>query len=395
MSLIANYGPESSPIWIIVDEPYGKEATYKDVNGVKVIDDESTGDAKQGTLFSGGTGYVFRKLWKLAGLDSSIIHIRSLCPCIGASYADITVQNSQLLLEIDKYHPTFIIPMSDQLLNYLCPETTQHKEKNSSLRKWAGSLLQSKYISYPHYVIGNYPPDWVIKQWDYNEIQAFIDFGHVKEEFDYWKQYGTINKLPIRHILTEPSFGDIISYLNDCLSLPIISHDIETIRPKKGTFYSGDAPELNNGKKHPGFLYSIAIAKSKSDAISFCLWDYKPEQIVKIVRLLDELFTKVPQIGQNYFLFDSHYMEAHGFNLRLSDCKDTLIRHHILWPGLRHSLQFQTKQYTRQPFYKDEGRNFNIKQKKKFLNYGGLDACVTYEVFEEQEKEFDERPHLK
>jgi len=376
MSLINNFGSENSPIWIIVDAPYEK-------------------DADDGVIFSSGYGYNFKKIWKMGGLDINNVHIRSLQPCLGSPSPDITVQNSKLIADIDQHHPTFILPMSDQLINYLCPETTQQKEKNSSLRKWAGSLLQSKFIQYLHYVIGNYPPDWVTRQWDYSEIQAFIDFGHVREEYEYWKNYGTINPLPKRTILTEPSYSDIIAYLNDCLSLPVVAHDIETIRPKRGTFYSGESLELNNGKKHPGFLYSIAIAKSPKDAISFCLWDYPVDQIIRIVRLLDVLFSKVPQIGQNYFLFDSHYMEATGFHLRLADCRDTLIRHHILWPGLRHSLQFQTKQYTRQPFYKDEGKNFNTKRKKQFLNYGGLDACVTYEIFEEQEKEFTERPWLR
>jgi len=373
MSLIQNFGNENSPIWVLLDAPYNN-------------------DTQDGVILSGGYGWNFKKIWKLAGLSLyNDTYIRSLRPCIGATYQTDNIL-SNLLSDLDKFRPKLIIPLSDEILNYLVPETTQAKEKNSSLMKWAGSLLTSKYLSYPHYVIGSHPPDWVTSNWDYNEIQAFIDFGHVREEFEYWKKNGTINPLPKRNFLIKPSFPDLIYYLNLCLSQKIISVDIETIRPRgksggaNNTFYWG---------KSPGYPYTIAIARSSMDATSFSLWDYDEDQCVKIWRLLDEILTKVPQIGQNYFLFDSHYLEALGFSLCLQRCMDTLIRHHILWPSLKHALHFQTRQYTREPYYKDEGKNFNIKQKEKFMIYNAKDAAVTYEIYERQEEEFDERPHLR
>jgi hypothetical protein len=366
MSLIANFGPETSPIWIILDEPYPH-------------------DSNDSVILSGGYGYNFKKIWKLGGLGLGDIHIRSLKPCLGASYVDDVVL-SKLLYDIDIYKPTFIVPLSDLVLNYLVPHTIQAKENNSSLGKWAGSLLQSKYISYPHYVIGSQPPDWVTRNWDYNEIQAFIDFGHVREEFEYWRKYGAINPLLQRNLLVMPEYSDLVSYLNDCLHISYVSVDIETIRPKKDSSY---------WRINPGYPYTIALAKNPRDAMSFSFWDYTEDQCLKIWRLLDEILTKIPQIGQNYFLFDSHYLEAIGFRLCLQECRDTLIRHHILWPSLKHALHFQTRQYTREPYYKDEGKNFNIKQKEKFMIYNAKDAAVTYEIHNEQEREFSEKPHLK
>lgn len=390
MSLINNLGPETSPIWIILDEPYGKAAVYKDENGIQVQTNPATGDAENGTILSGGYGYNFKKVWKLSGLSLNDVHIRSLRPCLGASYIkENTLSN--LLMDIEKNHPTIIVPLSDEVLNYLVPETTQAKEMNSSMRKWAGSLLKSKYINYPHYIIGSLPPDWVTANWDYHEIQAFIDFGHVREEFQYWKQYGTLNPLPRRNLLTEPSYADLIAYLHDCLGLAFVSVDIETIRPK------GQSNGKNNTTYYGincGYPYTIALAKSPYDAMSFSFWDYENYQCVQIWRMLNEILKKVPQIGQNYFLFDSHYLEALGFRIRLLECRDTLIRHHILWPSLKHALHFQTRQYTREPYYKDEGKNFNVKRKKQFMLYNAKDAAVTYEIYLEQEKEFQERPQL-
>lgn len=372
MSLINNFGPENSPIWILLDEPYKS-------------------DAGDNIILSGGLGYVFKKIWRHAGIPLGDVHIRSLRPCLGASYVKENIL-SNLLADLDRCRPAVIVPLSDEIINYLVPETTQAKEKNSSLMKWAGSLLQSKYLSYPHYVIGSFPPDWVQRNWAYNEIQATIDFGHVREEFEYFKKNGTINPLPRRNLYTEPTYTDLIGYLNDCLGLAFVSVDIETLRPKgqKGkknnTFYFG---------KNCGYPYTIALAKNPNDAMSFSLWDYEEDQCLKIWRLLDKLLNKVPQIGQNYFLFDAHYLKALGFRCdALINSKDTLIEHHILWPSLKHSLQFQTKQYTRETFYKDEGRNFNIKQKKKFMIYNAKDAAVTYEIWECHQEEFAERKYL-
>lgn len=373
MSLIANFGQENNPIWILMDAPYEK-------------------DEQDGVILSGGYGYNFKKIWKLGNLSLNDIFIRSNRPCIGASYPDSKVVLSNMLRDIDTNKPTIIVPLSDEILNFLVPATTQAKEKNSSLMKWAGSLLQSPYISYPHYVIGSHAPDWVTRNWDYNEIQAFIDFGHVREEFEYWRKYGTINPLTQRQLIVQPNFSDLISYLNSCLvefatgKIRYVSVDIETLRPKQNTFYYG----IN-----PGYPYTIAIAKNPWSGISFSLWDYTEDQCIVIWRLLDDILTKIPQIGQNYFLFDAHYLAALGFTICLRNCRDTLIRHHILWPSLKHALHFQTRQYTREPYYKDEGKNFNLRRKKEFMIYNAKDACVTYEVHDEQEKEFDERPQLK
>jgi hypothetical protein len=367
MSVIKDFGYTTNPIWVLLDAPYDN-------------------DALDGVVLSGGYGYNFKKIWKLGGLDiNRDTYIRSLRPCLGATYDTANI-HSQLLAELDRYRPTFIVPLSDGILNYLVPETTQAKKKNSSLMKWAGSLLKSKYLSYPHYIIGSHPPDWVTRNWTYNEIQAFIDFGHVKEEFDFWKRNDFVQPPTRRNLLVKPKYADLICYLYECLRLQLVSVDIETIRPGINNSYYG----INCG-----YPYIIALAKSATEAMSFSLWDYDENQCCQIWRLLNEILTKVPQIGQNYYLFDSHYLEALGFSLCLKRCVDTLIRHHVLWPSLKHALHFQTRQYTREPYYKDEGKNFNVRFKDKFMIYNAKDAAVTYEIYERQEEEFNERPWLR
>lgn len=375
MSIIQNLNDPLCPIWIITGEPYDN-------------------DAPNNVIFSGGYGWNFKKVWKLSGLPNieGNIHIRSLRPCLGATYDGPTVL-FKLHQEIERYKPTLIILLTDELLNYFVPNTTQIKEKNSSIRKWAGSLLKCDSLQYPHYIFACQPPDYITRNWDEHEIVGYIDLGHVKEEYDYWMDNKILNPLPRRTLITMPSYPDLLSLLHDTLTKKIIADDIETIRPRKGNTLSNST--FYAQQKHPGYPYCNAIAWDKSFAFSYSYWDYTPEQCVKIWRLTARILSEVPQIGQNYFTFDSHYHERMGFRVCLRRCFDTLIRHHILWPGLPHSLQFQTKQYTREPFYKDEGKNFRLAEKAKYMTYNCKDACVTFEIYEAQEKEFEERPHLK
>ena len=391
MSLIQHYGDPKSPIWFIVDKPY-------------------PADAEKGTLFSGGYGYNFFKVLRLSGLPADKIHIHSVRPCLGTEYHSPEDRLYLLEQELGNYRPPLVVPLEDWIINYLCPITKQKKDKKkgkyASLWKWAGSLLTSPLIHYEHYVIGSFAPDFITQNWDLHEIQAFIDFGHVKEEYEFYVRNNYLQSLPHRNLIVEPSYATVMDYLSYLLDSYAnsksgngfgsfkVSTDIETIRPKKNSIY--------HNLHHPGFPYTLSFAPSSKEAISFSFWDYgdpdkggSSDKQVKLIRKLEEIFSKIPQIGQNYFSFDSHYMESFGFNMCLQQCSDTLLRHHILWPTLEHKLQFQTRQYTREPYYKDEGKQWSKERKDQLMKYNAKDAAVTYEIWERQEEEFNERPHLR
>jgi len=372
MSIIANHGNPASPIWVIMETPYST-------------------DVDKGYILSGGLGYVFRKTWALSGLPDPYIYCMK--PCIGATYDD-AVKFSELVVKLCASGTPFILPTSVNLFSLLCSSQVTKSQGKALFKKYAGNLLISSSLNYPHYIIPQYPPDFIGANYDYHEIQAFIDLGHVREEYEYWRDHGaTLQPLPSRQLITEPSYDDLLSFLYrirfeyDRGNLPYVSADIETIRPKKKT------PLYNIG--HPGIPYTISLAMSPFYAISFSLWDYSPAQLVVIWRELDWILTNVPTIGQNWSVFDAHFLEAMGFTVNLRTFQDCLIRHHILWPGLPHTLQFQTKQYTREPFYKDEGKQWTPKQKQQLMRYNALDTTVTYEVYLAQEAELTAKPYLK
>jgi hypothetical protein len=147
-------------------------------------------------------------------------------------------------------------------------------------------------------------------------------------------------------------------------------------------------------KPRPGYPLLLGLADSPSFGISFKLFRDSQSETVKLWRELYELFQNVITIGQNFLNYDVFYENALGFNIPLDKIQDTLIRHHILWPELPHKLQFLTRQYTREPYYKDEGQHYGLKAMDRYRRYNTLDACVTYEVWNGQEEEFKLRSHL-
>jgi len=364
-------GNPKSPIWIIVDSPYDK-------------------DTDKGYIWTGGFGYVWDELWKLSGITVEP-YIYVLKPVPGASYHDAE-RYLNLIDMLNVCQPPLVITTSAPSTVYFVPDTKAKGNGKAILQKYVGSLLSCKHLRYPHYIVPCYPPDYIARQYTYKEIAAYIDLGHVREEFEYFQRNGVLQPLTQRSLLTEPSFYELMGYFEHILGehasgrLKYVSTDIETIRPRKNSYY--------HALHHPGYPYTNSFAVSPFSAISYSLWDYPKDQLGRIWRRTGEILSKVPQIGQNYFNFDVTWFERLGFEPCLEKCQDTLIRHHNLWPALEHKLQFQTKQYTREPYYKDDGKQWSPKYKKQLMKYNCLDTCVTYEVFLKQEEEFQERPHL-
>lgn len=350
-------------------------------------------DEKKGMVFTGTEGWFLEKMQKEAGLPLPYLvtlqpFATQLLPedlCLQALLSALP-NKFPLIATCDSKEEKGEKHISDTL-RLLCPFT------EGNLDKYAGSLLHSPFISWPHYVIPTQSPAYIFANYSEKDITVTIDYGRIREELEYWNKNGKLQPLPERQLITEPSFDDLIYFLREeCRKARFLSTDIETIRPPKETDGYKRPAWL---KGHPGYPYTNSFAVSSKLGISYSFWDYTPEQLIRIWREMDWLLRNIPQIGQNYFLFDIIFLKALGFRPCIERCQDTLIRHHILWPELPHSLQFQTRQYTRQPYYKDEGKQWSPKFKKQLMVYNALDTTCTYEVYEGQELDFNDRPHLR
>jgi hypothetical protein len=362
MSYITPRGDPKSPIWIILERPYST-------------------DIPKGYVLSGGLGHVYEKMFTEAGLSLDA------CYCI-ARRGDLDKPGDFRLSDMDfsVYNPPLILTV-DEAAGYFFPAELKIKSEFSKgqLQKYAGSLLQSTLIQYPHYVMPIYGPQYCAADWTERNVTTYVDLQKLRDELEYWKKNKALKPLPERKLVYgDLRIDEVLQHLQQFRNSNILSVDIETVYPRAGSAFL----------PHPGYPITIGIADSTTHAISFNLFRNDPNENRTLWRELDLVFKGSRILGQNFFNFDALFLESLGFRIRLDKVADTLIRHHILWPELSHKLQFMTRQYTREPYYKDENSKWSIKNLDRLRRYNCLDVTVTYEIWERQEEEFKQRSHL-
>lgn len=282
----------------------------------------------------------------------------------------------QFYEELNEYKPSFIVPVGGTALQILCGFTIDSRDKTSKISKWRGSLLSSEELRWSHYVIPNFHPAYILREWSDRDVAVFI-FRRVKEEFDFWRANGRHQPLPARELIVDPSFDEAREYLRSLINdgKPI-SKDIELL-----------------ARRVP---ICIALSNRRDSAISISYFDYPPREQGVLWRLIEETGQRCRTIGQNWTTFDANWTQALGFDSCVGTCDDTLVRHHVLHPEMSHKLDFQVMQYTREPFYKDEGKGWTVREGlPKLKRYNCKDAACTLEIYEEQEIEFAENPGLR
>lgn len=362
-------GSPSSPVWVLLDRPM-------------------LGDLDKGYLYSSPTGFVFDKMMQEAGIKDYYVTAYRPDTEHPEAYTNIVGK-------IEQYKPPIIIPLGaigSKLLPQMIPSRRKkdyNADKDSEISKYCGSLLVSSELSYPHYIIPTLDTVDVIKQWKQRDIIVSCDLAKAAAEVDYYNTHNrTLQLLPSRELKIDfESFDELLFILNSFHSYPILSNDIETIYPK--------APTKTQPSKFykilPGYPLIIGLAPTIDYGISFDLFRDSTVETRELWKVLAKLLWEVPSLGQNFYNFDANFYEMLGFRIDLTRCRDTLIQHHILWAELKHTLQFQTRQYTREPYYKDEGHGWSNKDKRQWKRYNVKDCCVTLEIDQFQQEELKER----
>jgi hypothetical protein len=370
MSYITPQGSPTSKVWVVVEKPYAQ-------------------DIASSYCWSAGYGKMFTSMMNAVGIRDFYVVPR--CPDLDHLDSYTIIEN-----DINQYQPPIIIPI-EEAGTFFCRELVKNEfskrklvQGESEIYKYAGSILTSKFINYPHYIIPTMAPDTIMKQYKLKDIVTYLDLGKASDELAYFISHGVLQPLPQRSLKYDiKDFDELMSYLDRFTQSSILSNDLEVVYPKnKNSEYWG----------HPGLPTCVGLADSKDFGISFELFQGEDraglKRTAQLWRKLQSIFDRVDQLGQNFFNFDIPRYEMLGFRINRFRAHDTLIRQHILWPELEKSLQFMTRQYTREPYYKDEGHGWTFKDMRKLKRYNCLDVCVTFEVFDQQELEFKKRPHL-
>lgn len=358
---IHNRGNPHAQTWVVCERPF-------------------PGDAAKGFLYSSPSGYVFDKMMHDAGIHDYYLTCRF--NDLEDRYCATIVEN-----DLNHYKPPTVITLGDTGKHF-CPELRSKpkkgNEERAELDKYAGSLLTSSLLRYEHFILPTYGPDKIIQDWSLRDIVVSLDLGKVTSELFNLRRTGRLKPLPNPQLEYNLSFNETIAYLKFFETSKLLSVDIETVYPNKKSAYW----------PHPGYPITIGIANSSALGISFNLFWEDPEQNLMLWRQLDATLRGKSILGQNFYNFDFPRLVSLGYDIDLDMVQDTMIRHHVLWPELPHKLQFLTRQYTRQPYYKDEGHKWNLKDMSSLRRYNCLDVVVTYEVYEKQFEEFKERSYL-
>ena len=358
-------GDPHAPIWLVGEAPGADE----DQAGVPFVG--SSGKELDRMLIESGislSNCCFVNPYKVRPPDNDIDRIEEVG--IGKE-----VFIEQFFEELSEFKPSCIVALGGTPLGILHPDTVEARDKTAKISKWRGSLLNSMLLSWPHYSIPNFHPAYILREWSDRDVSVFI-FRRLKEEFDYFVANRKHQPLSERELIANPSFGEAQEYLLECLNHDgPISEDIELL-----------------ARRVP---ICIAFSYNRSSACSISLFDGSVSNLKVLWRIIDRIHREKQIVGQNWSTFDANWVEALGFNSGITRLDDCLVRHHVLHPEMSHKLDFQVMQYTREPYYKDEGKGWQFREGlPKLKKYNCKDSACTLEVFEEQELEFAENPAL-
>ncbi len=246
------------------------------------------------------------------------------------------------------------------------------KKPGSGILNWRGSILSAQSVvnddSTCIKVIPTVHPAFVLRDrklypiFD-QDIKRAIDESAFREL-----------KLPKREYVVAPTGDTLEHYVRFLSEADKLAVDIETFGPYLACVGFSPSPEIG-----VCFVYDNSVGVR--DAIQ---------------RVLNSPAKKIFHFGT----FDTEYLHIQGFSVN-NYWWDTMVAQHVMWPELPRSLKYLTSIYTREPYYKDEGKEALSEDKKvwgtktdrdKLWRYNMKDCCVTREIQEAQEKEIREGP---
>jgi uracil-DNA glycosylase family 4 len=269
----------------------------------------------------------------------------------------------QLRDEIKAINPNAILAVGGTALEALTG--------NTGILKWRGSILRCQFDPTRKVIPSIHPANLLPNSPSMlpYSTRAFVqlDFNRAVEESKHSRY-----EVPERSLIVCKGADHLQNFLKT-YNEGIYAVDIETYKSVPSCIAL--APN-----RHTAMSIPLVRQKSKYDAVT--LPDYEIEEIWRIVgEVLANPSNKI--LGQN-FKFDQERL-LNTCHIQVGNFyADTLLMSHTLQPEFPKGLYFLTSIYTREPYYKDEGREFNPSKDKleRLFLYNAKDAAVTFEVFE-------------
>lgn len=321
-------------------------------------------EIRRGIPFVGPTGRLFNKLLEGAGIIRSRCYITNVVKeDLRAIKVDISRKNPVLSPEYLAYEESLreelsqttsnvIVAIGNLALWALCRKTNVTKRR--------GSILESTLLP-GRKVIPIIHPSAAFHQYIFQHYIA-IDLRRVREE----SRSPNLN-LPERTCHLTPSMDEALGFLHRLSHQPRVSYDIEVIRQELSHIAFG---------LHP--LEGMCIP-FMDEGRPYFTKDQERIIMIEIAKILQD--PKVEKIAQNA-IFDSSFL-FRKYGIPTVNLHDTMIAQAILAPDWPKGLDFLTSVNTREPYYKDEGKQYMklIGDEMSFRLYNVKDALVTFEIW--------------
>lgn len=272
---------------------------------------------------------------------------------------DLSEQINELRTELSQLQPNIILALGGTALWAL---TGKYK-----IQKFRGSLMSGMGFK----TIGTYHPRDILYQ--EGEVMGYWNKQIVAFDLIRAKKQSTSKELirPTRNKIVCKNSAQLADFIKRHNHLSDLSVDIEA---------RNCVP------------ICIGLAFSKFEGLTVPLWNtggissIPDSDLVSIWILLAELLASKSIIGQN-FGYDRDKIKRLGFIVNHLK-SDTMLKAFTINPELPKNLAFLTSIYTEEPYYKDEGMYEGTVE--DLFKGCALDACVTFEINEEQDKDLEE-----
>lgn len=367
-----------------------------------VIVGESPGanEEREGTPFVGGSGVLLTQMLNRAGISRDECFITNIChkmPPKNEFRWFMTKEGQphligglmQLKADLLAIRPNLVIALGTQPLKVLAGK--------DGITDWRGSILPST-LATGLKVIGTYHPAAILRQWDYKCVAEFdlarCAAERLHPEIVYPKRDFYLpepdSPFTVRHSrigLDWVNTGEHVdrkAIIAEMLQAPSLAVDIECWQNQRGGWDLAcvgfsDRPDR-------ALVIKVDGPGSLNDIRELCLCPA----------------LKVMQNG----IFDTTVLHDCGIEVNNFNY-DTMLAHHALYAesagggdevaaltgkkrsaALAKGLAFQTSIYTREPYYKADGKLWKeTGDLSVFWRYNALDACCTKEIEEVQQPE--------
>jgi uracil-DNA glycosylase family 4 len=273
--------------------------------------------------------------------------------------------------EIKVYRPNCILAVGNLAL-----EATTGL---SGILKWRGSILLSRDRSVK--VVPTIHPAALMNRYESGEQVGGLDYCYTK-----------LCKHDVQRAVIE---SETDKYEVPYRQLDVITNSLELYRfserYKDHSKVAADIESINCIPVCVGFAFNSGHAVSVpllKQLGKYSLTDMSYQDLCECWKIVDEILKTKKVIGQN-FKYDEFKLSRFGFRIP-TVYSDTLIKTRVIFPELpAKDLGTIASLWTREPYYKDEGKEFKIGKSNisQLLLYNARDCAVEYEVDEAQEKD--------